>query len=106
MFFFFFFEFQRRFDIQTNFLQYYGLCNAIRSGFKMTTHVAPSKALEPIIPEAVHLVMKTNVGCSHIYQSFLKNKVKECKALTKWNSFLDLQDVLSISNSISVNNRY
>ena len=54
----------------------YGLCNAIRSGFKMTTHVAPSKALEPIIPEAVQLVVKTNVGCSHIYQSLLKNKVK------------------------------
>ena len=89
-----YFEFQRRFDIQTNFLQYYGLCNAIRSGFKMTTHVAPSKALEPIIPEAVHLVVKTNVGCSHIYQSLLKNKVKECKALTKWKSFLDFQDVL------------
>ena len=89
-----YFEFQRRFDIQTNFLQYYGLCNAIRSGFKMTTHVAPSKALAPIIPEAVHLVVKTNVGCSHIYQSLLKNKVKECKALTKWKSFLDFQDVL------------
>ena len=69
-----YFEFQRRFDIQTNFLQYYGLCNAIRSGYKMTTHVAPSKALEPIIPEAVHLVVKTNVGCSHIYQSLLKTK--------------------------------
>ena len=27
---------------EINFLQYYGLCNAIRSGFKMTTHVAPS----------------------------------------------------------------
>ena len=69
-------SFNGDFDIQTNFLQYYGLCNAIRSGFKMTTHVAPSKALAPIIPEAVHLVVKTNVGCSHIYQSLLKKQSK------------------------------
>ena len=88
-----YFDFQHRFGIQTNFLQYYGLCNAIRSGFKKSTHVhVIPKAVEPIIPEALNLIVKTKSGCSHIYRSFLKFKAKECKSLSKWKKFLDIQD--------------
>ena len=85
-----YFEFQRRFDIQTNFLQYYSLCNAVRTGFKKGTNIP--KAIDPIIPEALLLIVKTKTGCSHIYQTFLKYKVKKCKSLTKWKNYLDIED--------------
>ena len=87
-----YFEFQRKYGIQTNFLQYYGLCNAIRSGFEIRTHDLIHTATDPIIPEALHLVVKRQYGCSHIYQSLLTCKsVKECRALTKWKSVFDFQ---------------
>ena len=41
----------------------------------MTTHVAPSKALEPIIPEAVHLVVKQMLVV-HIFISLAKKQSK------------------------------
>ena len=87
-----YFEIQRKFDIQINFLQYYSLCNSVRTGFKKSTHDLIPKAFDPIIPEALLLILKTETGCSHIYQTFLKHKVKKCKSLTKWKNNLDIEN--------------
>ena len=54
-----YFEIQRKFDIQINFLQYYSLCNSVRTGFKKSTHDLIPKAFDPIIPEALLLILKT-----------------------------------------------
>ena len=86
-----YYEFQQKFNVQTNFLQYYGLCNAIRSGFDKNTI---PKVMEPtcIIPEVLQLILKMKKGCSHIYQTFLNNNIKECKSLTKWKHDFDLEE--------------
>ena len=88
-----YFDFQRKYNVQVNFLQYYGLCNAIRSGYNKNVI---SKIMEPtcIIPETLFLILKVKKGCAHIYQSFLKHKIKECKSLTKWKQEFDLDNII------------
>lgn len=107
-----YFELQHKFNIQINFLQYYGLCNAIRSGFKK--NLIP-KLMEPtcIIPEALLLILKKKKGCSHIYQSFLKHNVKECNSLTKWKQGLELENeawysycLIPFKSTIDINMRW
>ena len=84
-------EFQHKFNMPSNFLQYYGFCNAIRSGFNK--NVIP-KVMEPtcIIPEVLQLILKMKKGCSHIYRVFLNNNIKECKSLIKWKREFDLEE--------------
>ena len=88
-----YFEVKHKFEVQINFLRYYGLCNSIRSGFNKS--VIP-KVMEPtcIIPETLLLILKRKKGCSHIYQSFLKYKIKDCKSLTKWKNDFDLDNII------------
>ena len=87
-----YFEIQRTFDIQINFLQYFSLCNSIRSGFKKKTRDFISKAIDPLITEPLLLLLRTETGCSHIYQTFLKHKVKKCKSLIKWQNNVVIED--------------
>ena len=88
-----YFDFQRKYNVQVNFLQYHGLCNAIRYGFN---NKAIPKLMEPtcIIPEALLLILKVKKGCAHIYNSLLKHKFKECKSLTKWKQQFDFDNTI------------
>ena len=107
-----YFDFQHKYNVHVNFLQYYGFCNAIRFGFNK--NVIP-KVIEPtcIIPEALLLIIKVEKGCAHIYRSLLKHNIKECKSLTKWKQEFDLDNIvwssyyfLPFNSTVDVNMRW
>ena len=89
-------QLKNKFDVHINFIQYYGICNAIRAGYGKT--VIP-KITEPtcIIPGALLAILKRKKGCSHIYQSFLKHREIECKSLLKWKMRLGIEDKVFFS---------
>ena len=78
-------SFKVKFDVTVNFLQYFGICKAIKSGYIIIQNTI-NKIEQPLRP--ISLICKYSKGCSHIYSSFQANEKKESKSLRKWMTFL------------------
>ena len=70
-------SFKVKFDVTVNFLQYFGICKAIKSGYNIQTTI--NKMEQPLRPDTIALICKYSKGCSHIYSLFQANEKKESK---------------------------
>ena len=85
-------SFMIKYNVKANFLQYFGICEAIKYGYNMKNNI--DKMEQPLRPDAIALICKFSKGCSHIYSLFqtcLVNK-KECKSLQKWKLHFDIDE--------------
>ena len=83
-------DFQMKYSIKTNFIQYYGICESIKEGFGR--HRTLKKSEQPIRPDIVSLICKFDKGCSHIYSTLLGEIRTAQKSLTKWRRSFDLDE--------------
>ena len=67
-------SFKLKYGIQVNFLQYYGICEAIKSGYNKQKTFC--KMEEPLRLDMISLICKFQKGCSHIYSLFQLNDKK------------------------------
>ena len=84
-------SFRLKWEVNVNFLQYSGLCRAIKCGY---SNYDLLKADQPLRPDTISLVCKFNKGCSHIYNQLLNKNLKKCKSLEKWKRHFDIDDKL------------
>ena len=83
-------SFKVKFDVTVNFLQYFGICKAIKSGYNIQTTI--NKMEQPLRPDTIALICKYSKGCSHIYSLFQANEKKESKSLRKWKIHFNIDD--------------
>ena len=81
-------DFQKKYNIMTNFVHYYGLCKSIKEGFGKYNEF--QKIEQPIRPDIVSLICKYDKGCSHIYSTLLAEFRTEQKSLIKWRRSYNL----------------
>ena len=85
--------FKLKWEVNVNFLQYFGMCEAIKCGYNRPMDLF--KIDQPLRPDTISLVCKFNKGCSHIYTHLLNyKKRKKCKSLYKWKAHFDIDDRL------------
>ena len=83
-------DFQKKYSIITNFIQYHGLCRSIKEGFCKCKEF--QKVEQPIRPDIVSLICKYDKGCSHIYFTLLAEVKTEQKSLNKWRRSFNLDE--------------
>ena len=76
-------DFQTKYKIITNFIQYYGLCKSIKEGFGRYKEF--QKVKQPIRPDIVSL---------NIYSTLLGEFRTEQKSLIKWRRSFNLDENL------------
>ena len=57
-------SFMIKYNVKVNFLQYFGICEAIKSGYNIKYNI--DKMEQPLRPDAIALICKFSKGCSHI----------------------------------------
>ena len=102
-----------KYNVKANFLQYFGICEAIKSGYNMKNNI--DKMEQPLRPDAIALICKFSKGCSHIYSLFQTCQVnkKECKSLRKWKLHFNIDEKswqsycsITLNNTIDVDLRW
>ena len=86
-------SFMVKYNVKANFLQYFGICEAIRFGYNMKNNI--DKIEQPLRPDAISLICKFSKGYSHIYSLFQTcqfNDKKECKSLRKWKLHFNIDE--------------
>lgn len=83
-------SFIQKYDLYINFIQYYGIREAIKKGYDIRGAI--KKMEQPLRLDTISLISKYRKGCSHIYSSFLSKHKTECKSYKKWNMYLNIDE--------------
>ena len=80
-------EFQNKYNIRSNFLEFYGVTKAIHFFIKQTEiDMNNAKIFNVLKPFNLKIITKSRTGCKHIYSSMLKEVVPTCHL--KWEDKL------------------
>ena len=83
-------DFQIKYHIRTNFIQYYGLRESIKVSLVKSE---PLYSIDqPLRPDIVSLICRFKKGCSHIYTALLTECNCEQKSLIKWRQDFEIED--------------
>ena len=83
-------SFKQKYDLNVNFLQYFGMREAIKKGYDKRN--AFEKMDQPLRPDIISLISKYKKGCSHIYSTFLARDKAECKSYGKWKLLFNMDE--------------
>lgn len=83
-------EFREKFNLDCNFLKFYGIASAINLVRKQ--YPQPTKTIElPTIPDSIQVLIKTKKGSKDMYRIFIKNET-EPTGKKKWNKTFNFTD--------------
>ena len=82
-------EFEKVFNVKTNFLEYTGIIRAIKSSFNIH-NLNGSKPISPFLSSNMELICKQRKGCKLFYDMFVRSK--RVKKLSKWQLEFGIED--------------
>ena len=83
-------DFQIKYHIRSNFIQYYGLRESIK--VSLVKNEPLYLVDQPLRPDIVSLICRFKKGCSHIYTALLTECKYEQKSLINWRKTFDIED--------------
>lgn len=85
------YEFENKYNLKTNFIQFAGIIKALKTLFKDIKIIDVKKSSLPIIPKDIKLLLKSLKGGSDFYYILNKNEEKPTSKL-KWNNVYDIEE--------------